>query len=101
MLGRNSLEPVPVRLRIDFSSLLAAIMGSTPAVVVLMGAFIIAQIHSTAHANERNSRKFFKNVYNFLTSPSANRYRKQLKPRNAVSPRHSSFFACPFFLRFL
>jgi len=42
-------------------------MGSTPAVVVLIIAFIIAQIHSAKHANARESRKFFKNGYNLLT----------------------------------
>jgi hypothetical protein len=47
--------------------LLAAIMGSTPAVVVLIIALIITQIHSAKHANERNSRKLFKYGYNFLT----------------------------------
>jgi hypothetical protein len=43
-------------------------MGSTPAVVVLIIAFIIAQIRSAKHANEGNSRNFFQNRLQFPDS---------------------------------
>src|SRR2546429_9041006 len=52
----------------NFSSLLAAMMGSTPAVVVLMLGFIIPQIHSAKHPNERSSRKFYQKRLKFSDS---------------------------------